>query len=145
LAVVGSRNATRYGLATTHKLCADLASLGFTIVSGMARGIDTAAHEGALMGSGRTVAVLGSGLANIYPAENRKLAQQIADSGAVIQNFPAGRSRCPSLSRTQSGHQRDGLRDGYRGSDRRSGSLITARLAADQGGGFCRTRQHPVL
>ena len=73
IAVVGSRNATEYGLTTTKNLCAGLASLGITIVSGMARGIDTAAHEGAMAGGGETIAVLGSGLERIYPAENTKL------------------------------------------------------------------------
>ena len=70
IAVVGSRNATGYGMTTTKALCTNLASLGLTIVSGMARGIDTAAHIGALAAGGKTIAVLGSGLEQIYPAAN---------------------------------------------------------------------------
>ena len=73
IAVVGSRNATEYGISTTQKLCADLSAFGITIISGMAVGIDTAAHHGALAGRGKTIAVLGSGLNNIYPSENIKL------------------------------------------------------------------------
>jgi DNA processing protein len=88
IAVVGSRNATRYGILTTQRLCHDLALLEMTIVSGMALGIDSAAHEGALMGKGKTIAVLGSGLERIYPEQNRKLFYQIAESGAVISEFP---------------------------------------------------------
>ncbi len=87
IAVVGSRNATGYGLTTTKTLCAGLASLGITIVSGMARGIDTAAHEGALAGGGKTIAVLGSGLERIYPAENAKLFHRISENGAVVSEF----------------------------------------------------------
>ncbi|MCP5055035.1 MAG: DNA-protecting protein DprA, partial [bacterium] len=87
IAVVGSRNATGYGLTTTKTLCAGLASLGITIVSGMARGIDTAAHEGALAGGGKTIAVLGSGLQRIYPEENTKLFHRISENGAVVSEF----------------------------------------------------------
>lgn len=100
VAVVGSRNATDYGVSMTKILCADLASYGITVVSGMARGIDTAAHEGALEGNGRTIAVLGSGLERIYPAQNKKLFKMISENGAVVSelslnaepdafNFPA--------------------------------------------------------
>ncbi|MDF1589994.1 MAG: DNA-processing protein DprA [Desulfobacterales bacterium] len=134
LAVVGSRNATRYGLSTTRKLCADLASLGFTIVSGMAKGIDTAAHEGALMGAGRTIAVLGSGLENIYPPENRKLAGRIAENGAVVSEFSplAGPDahHFPVRNRIISGIAYGTV---IVEATLRSGSLITARLAAEQG------------
>ncbi len=134
LAVVGSRNATRYGISTTRKLCADLASLGFTIVSGMAKGIDTAAHEGALMGAGRTLAVLGSGLENIYPAENRKLADRIAENGAVLSEFSplAGPDahHFPVRNRVISGIAYGTV---IVEATLRSGSLITARLAAEQG------------
>ena len=134
LAVVGSRNATRYGISTTRKLCADLASLGFTIVSGMAKGIDTAAHEGALMGAGRTIAVLGSGLENIYPTENRKLAGRIVQNGAVVSEFSplAGPDahHFPVRNRIISGIAYGTV---IVEATRRSGSLITARLAAEQG------------
>ena len=87
IAVVGSRNATGYGLATTKNLCAGLAARGITIVSGMARGIDTAAHEGALAAGGKTIAVLGSGLECIYPAQNAKLFQRISKNGAAVSEF----------------------------------------------------------
>jgi DNA processing protein len=133
VAVVGSRNATTYGLAMTERLCRDLAVRGLTIVSGMARGIDTAAHMGALMGRGQTVAVLGSGLEKIYPAENRKLFHRIADNGAVISEFAL-------LAEPDPHHfpQRNRIISGMTWgtvvveATRRSGSLITARLAAEQ-------------
>ncbi len=89
VALVGSRRATHYGLSCTRKLAFQLAHAGITIVSGLARGIDTAAHEGALEGGGRTLAVIGSGLGKIYPDENRDLATRIADGrGAVLSQFP---------------------------------------------------------
>lgn len=88
VAVVGSRRATRYGLEMSRRLARALSSAGLTIVSGLARGIDAAAHRGALDASGRTVAVLGSGLDNIYPREHRRLAEHIADNGAVLSEFP---------------------------------------------------------
>lgn len=87
LAVVGSRRATRYGLDVTRRLVSRLARLGFTIVSGLARGIDAAAHRAALSAGGRTIAVLGSGLENIYPREHEGLAEEILERGAVISEF----------------------------------------------------------
>lgn len=87
LAVVGTRQATIYGKEMAEKLSHDLAAAGFTIVSGLARGIDTAAHIGALK-AGRTIAVIGSGLADIYPQENLELARAISKKGAVISEFP---------------------------------------------------------
>ena len=84
LAIVGSRNATPYGRKTTKRLSRELTRQGMTVVSGMARGIDTAAHLGALEEGGATLAVLGSGLECIYPAENRGLYERIAATGAVI-------------------------------------------------------------
>lgn len=87
--VVGSRRATTYGMSVTKKLTYQLAHAGFTIVSGLARGIDTAAHEAALAAKGRTIAVVGSGLARLYPPENMALAEKIANGhGAVISEFP---------------------------------------------------------
>jgi DNA processing protein len=87
LAIVGTRTATSYGKEMASKIACDLASVGFTVVSGLARGIDTAAHFGALQ-SGRTIAVIGSGLANIYPKENKNLADSISNKGALISEFP---------------------------------------------------------
>ncbi len=133
IAVVGSRNATGYGLTTTKNLCIGLASLGITIVSGMARGIDTAAHEGAMAGGGKTIAVLGSGLDRIYPAENSKLFHRISENGAVVSEF--------ALSTEPEGHNfpmRNRIISGMSmgtvvvEATKKSGSLITARLAAEQ-------------
>ncbi|MEJ2658473.1 MAG: DNA-processing protein DprA [Desulfobacterales bacterium] len=133
IAVVGSRNATRYGILTTHRLCHDLAKVEMTIVSGMAVGIDAAAHEGALMGKGKTVAVLGSGLERVYPEQNRKLFYQIAENGAVISEFPLKTEpdahNFPQRNRIISGIS---LGTVVVEATKRSGSLITARLAAEQ-------------
>ncbi len=90
LAVVGTRAPTQYGKLVVEKLTAELAARGFTIVSGLARGIDTIAHRTALKSGGRTLAVLGSGLDVMYPAENEKLAQEIVTSGAVLSEYPFG-------------------------------------------------------
>ena len=88
VAIVGSRLASFYGMQTAEKLGFELASHGITIVSGLARGIDSSSHKGALKAKKRTIAVLGSGLANIYPEDNIKLAEKIYESGAVISEFP---------------------------------------------------------
>ena len=133
IAVVGSRNATRYGILTTRRLCHDLAKLEMTIVSGMALGIDSAAHEGALMGKGKTIAVLGSGLERIYPGQNRKLFFQIAETGAVISELPLKSEpdphNFPMRNRIISGIS---LGTVVVEATKRSGSLITAGLAAEQ-------------
>ncbi len=85
--MVGSRAATSYGISTARRLAFKLSENGFCIVSGMARGIDTAAHSGAMDSTGKTLAVLGSGLKKIYPHENRKLFKKIQENGAVISEF----------------------------------------------------------
>lgn len=88
IAIVGSRRASFYGLSYAEKFSAELSKTGFTIVSGMARGIDTYAHKGALKNKGRTIAVMGSGFNHIYPPENKELAEEIARNGAFISEFP---------------------------------------------------------
>jgi DNA processing protein len=133
ISIVGSRNATQYGLDTTQRLARDLSSFGITIVSGMARGIDTAAHEGALMAHGKTIAVLGSGLERVYPRENETLFHRIAETGAVISEFPLNAEpeahHFPMRNRVISGLS---LGTVIVEATLRSGSLITARLAAEQ-------------
>ncbi len=133
IAVVGSRNATDYGVSMTKTLCADLAFYNITVVSGMARGIDTAAHEGALDGKGKTIAVLGSGLERIYPAQNKKLFKMISENGAVISEFSLMAEpdafNFPARNRIISGIS---LGTVVVEATKQSGSLITARLAAEQ-------------
>lgn len=133
ISIVGSRKATRYGLDTTFKLSYDLCLSEFQIVSGMAMGIDTAAHKGAIAAKGKTIAVLGSGLARIYPRSNRKLFEDIACNGAVISEFginaaPDARN-FPIRNRIISGISTGTI---VVEAAARSGSLITARLAAEQ-------------
>jgi DNA processing protein len=91
VAVVGTRHATHYGLSMADRLAYQLAKTSFTVVSGLARGIDTAAHRAALKGGGRTLAVLGSALDKLYPEENAGLADEIAQQGAVISEYTMGR------------------------------------------------------
>lgn len=132
--VVGSRNATYYGQKTTEQLCRSLVGHGLTIVSGLARGIDTAAHMGALSGKGRTVAVLGSGLDIVYPPENRELCGQIARNGAVVSEFPLETppeaKNFPVRNRIISGLS---LGVVVVEATQKSGSLITANFALEQG------------
>ncbi len=134
VAVVGSRKSSSYGRLTAEKICVDLVSRGVTIVSGLARGIDSFAHRGALKGGGRTIAVLGNGVDYIYPRENRKLYEEIVEKGAVISEFPLGtppdRKNFPVRNRIISG-----LSLGVvvvEASDQ-SGALITADQALEQG------------
>jgi len=133
VAVVGSRNASPYGRYVTERLCRELAQRGVTVVSGLARGIDTCAHRGALAGRGRTIAVMGCGIDVIYPPENRKLHGEIASSGAVVTEFPFGtepdRPHFPARNRIISGLSLGVL---VVEAGEKSGSLITARCALDQ-------------
>jgi DNA protecting protein DprA len=134
LAVVGSRNASSYGKAMTKRLSRTLAERGFTIVSGLARGIDTCAHKGALEGGGRTLAVLGSGIDLIYPWENNGLAEEITRHGAIVSEFFLGTQpeaiNFPPRNRIISGLS---LGTVIVEASFRSGSLITARMALEQG------------
>jgi DNA processing protein len=134
IAMVGSRNASAYGRKITERLAYSLALAGVIVVSGLARGIDTAAHNGALIAKGRTVAVLGSGLDVIYPPENRNLVDQITEKGLVCSEFPLGalpeRPHFPVRNRIISGLS---LGVVIVEATQHSGSLITARLALEQG------------
>jgi DNA processing protein len=134
VAVVGSRNPTEYGRSATERIGRDLARQGITVVSGMARGIDSISHQGALSGRGRTIAVLGSGIDVIYPPENKGLYQEIAARGAVISEFPLGTHpdgvNFPARNRIISGLS---LGVVIVEATLRSGSLITANLALEQG------------
>jgi DNA processing protein len=134
IAVVGSRTASTYGKYTTEKISRELASKGLTIVSGLARGIDSAAHRGALAAQGRTIAVLGSGLDIIYPPENKKLFADIIQNGAVISEFPLGTpprsANFPTRNRIISGISYGVL---VVEAGEKSGSLITSRFALEQG------------
>lgn len=134
VAVVGSRKASIAGRNAAEKLSAGLAERGVLVVSGLARGIDTAAHRGAVAGGGKTVAVLGSGVDSPYPSENLKLAEQIVSSGCLISEFPLGTlplaEHFPRRNRIISGLSRGVL---VVEAEEKSGSLITARYALDQG------------
>jgi DNA processing protein len=134
VAVVGSRRATPYGLEVAETLAADLAARGVTIVSGLARGIDAAAHRGALRVGGRTLAVLGSGIDVIYPPENRRLAAEIAERGALLSQFAPGTPPLPQNFPTRNQVIAAlSLAVVVVEAAEKSGSLITARLAAELG------------
>jgi len=134
IAIVGSRRTTLYGQATAKKLGAEVARLGFCVVSGLARGIDTAAHEGALSVGGRTAAVIGTGIDIIYPSENLDLYRRIAESGAVLSEFPFGRK-----ADRQTFAMRNRIVSGMSAavivveSDVDGGAMITAKFAGEQG------------
>lgn len=134
LSIVGSRNPTRGGAQNAFEFAKHLASSGFCIVSGLAEGIDTAAHQGALAAKAHTVAFLGHGIDRVYPAANRDLAHRIAEHGALVSEYPLGspprRAHFPERNRLISGLSLGTL---VVEAAKRSGSLISARLAAEQG------------
>jgi len=134
LAIVGSRRPSIYGRITAEKLSKELARRNITVISGLARGIDTVAHQGSLKNRGRTIAVLGSGLGNIYPPENKRLASEISEKGLLVSEFPYN-------SPPFSGHfpRRNRLISGFSlgvivvEAAAKSGALITANFALEQG------------
>ncbi len=134
LAIVGSRNPTHGGLRNSFEFSRHLSQQGFSIVSGLAEGIDTGAHRGALDAGGTTVAFLGHGIDRVYPASNRDLAHSIATGGALVTEYALGtrplRRHFPERNRLISGISLGTL---VIEAARQSGSLITARLAAEQG------------
>ena len=134
IAIVGSRRTTLYGQATAKKLGAELASLGFCVVSGLARGIDTAAHEGALSVGGKTAGVVGCGIDIIYPPENLELYRRIEASGVVLSEFPFGRradrQSFPMRNRVVAGMCEATI---VVETDVSGGAMITARFAGEQG------------
>jgi DNA processing protein len=134
IAIVGSRSASDYGRRIARDLARGLASFGFTVVSGMARGIDGMAHESALQAGGRTLAVLGSGVDRAYPPEHEMLYRRISENGAVISELPMGARpvafNFPARNRLISGLS---LGVVVVEATEKSGSLITASLAAEQG------------
>ena len=134
VAIVGSRNPTHYGLKVAERFGVGLASRGVGVVSGLARGIDSAAHRGCLRGGGFTIAVLGTGIDIVYPAGNKKLLEQIMESGAVMSEFHTGTppepKNFPIRNRIISGLSRGVA---VVEATKKSGSLITASFALDQG------------
>jgi DNA processing protein len=134
VAIVGSRRTTLYGQAVARKFGAELGRLGFCVVSGLARGIDTAAHEGALSAGGRTAAVLGNGLDIIYPPENLELYRRIEAEGAVLSEFPFGR-RADRQSFAMRNRIVAGMCEAIIvvESDVNGGAMITARFAGEHG------------
>ena len=134
LAIVGSRNASPQGLANAEGFARAFSDTGLTIISGLALGVDAAAHRGGLSGSGSTIAVLGTGADSLYPASNRKLGEEIANRGLLVSEFPVGTppvaANFPRRNRLISGLARGCLVVEAAVS---SGSLITARQAGEQG------------
>ncbi|GAB4269791.1 MAG: DNA-processing protein DprA [Opitutales bacterium] len=138
VAIVGSRRSTLYGVNTAKKIAQDLGRLGFCVVSGLARGIDAAAHRGALEVGGATVAVLGCGVDRIYPPENKDLYQEMAKKGALMSEFRMGRradrQTFPMRNRIIAGLSEATI---VIESDVHGGSMITARLAGESGRLVC--------
>jgi len=145
LAIVGTRGASPQGRALARGMARDLAAAGATIVSGLARGIDAAAHEGALEAGGRTLAVLGSGVDRVYPPENGALAARIGAHGAVISELPLGTapfaSNFPKRNRIIAGLCQAVV---VVEAPKRSGALVTARLALDEGRDVFAVPGHPA-
>jgi DNA processing protein len=134
VAMVGSRRTTLYGQAVAKRLAGELVRLGFCVVSGLARGIDTAAHEGALAAGGRTAAVLGTGIDLVYPPENLDLYRRIEEHGAIFSEFPFGR-RADRQSFAMRNRIVSGICEAVVviETDVSGGSMITARFAGEQG------------
>jgi DNA processing protein len=134
IAVVGARDATREGIEIAYQIAADLSLAGVVVVSGLARGIDAAAHTGALDAKGKTIAVLGTGIDRVYPSENKALHERIASQGLLLTEFPPGSPpdlfHFPQRNRIISGLSKAVVVVEAR---EKSGSLITARLAGEQG------------
>jgi DNA processing protein len=134
VAIVGTRNVTDYGAGIAEKFASELASHGFTVVSGLARGIDTFAHRGALRGNGRTLAICGCGLDVVYPSENKQLMADIVDNGACLSEYPPGDQplnwHFPARNRIISGLSQAVV---VVESGAKSGALITADFALEQG------------
>jgi len=134
VAIVGSRNPTPYGLKAAEKIARGIAMRGFGVVSGMARGIDTAAHKGCLAGGGFTIAVLGTGIDRVYPSSNKALYEHISQHGTLLSEFPPGTPpeprNFPIRNRIISGLSKGVV---VAEATMKSGSLITASLALDQG------------
>ena len=134
VSIVGTRSASPYGKMAAEQISNHLAARGVTVISGMAYGIDTAAHKGCLDAGGRTIAVMGNGLSVVYPARNIKLMEKIIESGAIISEFPMGmkplRNNFPRRNRVISGLSLGTL---VVEAPKRSGALITAEFALEQG------------
>lgn len=144
VSVVGARAATRVGQEFARELASGLAAAGLVVVSGLARGIDAAAHQGALDARGRTIAVLGSGLDRLYPPEHEALARTIASEGAVVSEFPLGtgpwKANFPRRNRVIAGWGRAVV---VVEAGARSGALVTARAALDEGRDVMAVPGHP--